>query len=164
MRKILSYFILVFLSVTMGCVTLFKPMAWLEGTWEMRKPNGTSRLEIWKQKDHRTLTGEGLKVSGNDTTLLESIQLYQEEKTNIIWYVPTVPDQNQAKPVPFKLVRNEKYSFTFENPDHDFPQRIVYHFIPTQTDGDFIMSTGDSLRIRVESMDGEGINFQFIRK
>src|SRR6185503_13529181 len=98
------------------------PFLWLNGTWEMHRPVGGSRLEIWSQKNDESITGRGLRIEGPDTTLLEQIVLTYRD--DYFWYIPTVPDQNNAMPIEFKLSKSENGNFTFENPEHDFPQRI----------------------------------------
>ena len=135
--------------------------SWLTGTWEMDKGK-TKRLEIWAKKDDATLHGSGLKLSGKDTILLERIELISRE--NQIFYIPTVPDQNNSLPVPFKLVQSENNSFVFENPEHDFPQRISYHFKPLTYTKPCVPMEGDTLLVRVESLNGNGISFDFYRK
>ena len=137
--------------------------SWLKGTWEMKKKNGTSRLEVWTKHDDNTLIGKGLKVSGSDTTELESIKLvFQDED---FWYVPTVPDQNNAMPVKFKLVSQEGFKYIFENPQHDFPQRIIYDYQPLSLSDVMICHPGDKMLVKVETMDGtNSIPFEFIRK
>ena len=127
----------------------------------MKNKNGSSRLEVWKEADKNTLKGTGLKVSGRDTILLESIELVFKDDT--YWYIPTVPDQNEAKPVPFKLAASDQFKVSFENPDHDFPQRITYHMKPMYLQP-YKAMPGDSLFVRVESLSGEGIDFNFLRK
>jgi len=122
----------------------------------------TKRLEIWVKIDDATLHGSGLKLSGTDSILLERIELVSRE--NQIFYIPTVPDQNNALPVPFKLVQSEGNKFIFENPEHDFPQRITYHFKPVTNTKPCVAVTGDSLLVRVESLDGNSISFDFYRK
>ena len=136
------------------------PFRWLEGSWEMKKANGNCRLEIWSSLNDHEMTGKGISVKGVDSTLLENIQLVF--KDNFYWYIPTVPDQNNAQPVSFKLVRSHGSNYTFENPDHDFPQRIVYHFKPV-TDLNR-PAVGDTLFVRVESLTGDGMDFHFLRK
>jgi hypothetical protein len=77
-----------------------------------------------------------------------------------VFYTPTVPDQNDAKPVPFRMVSYEGHVVVFENPDHDFPQRIVYRFVPRIADA----VDADSMYVSVSSLAGEGIDFAFRRK
>lgn len=138
------------------------PFYWLEGIWEMKKPNGSSRLEIWNSGDDGSITGKGLKVVKADTTVLEMIELaFRDDQ---YWYIPTVPDQNKAMPVPFKLVNTDGHKYTFENPDHDFPQRIMYQLKPLINTMEYMPSSGDTLFVRVESLEGKGIDYQFYRK
>ena len=136
--------------------------SWLTGTWEQKKPNGSSRFETWSKKDDHTLTGKGFKVMGKDTAILEAIELVY--KDDYIWYIPTVPDQNDALPVPFKLEHTEGYKYTFENLKHDFPQRIIYQLKPINHLPHFIASAGDTLFVRVEALNGKSIDYNFLRK
>ena len=155
-----------FIIISISCLhvsytTSHEKFLWLEGTWEMKKSNGSSRLEVWKRKDERTLTGEGLSVRGQTTVLLESIELAYRD--NEYWYTPTVSDQNNGLPVSFRLVMEGEHMYTFENPHHDFPQRIIYHLKPLNKEIPNKPLPGDTLMVRVESLDKQGIDFQFFR-
>ena len=137
--------------------------SWLIGTWEIKSTSGNSRLEVWSKYDDHSLIGKGLGVSGVDTTQLESIKLIFQNGE--YWYVPTVPDQNNAMPVKFKLVSQESTKYIFENPKHDYPQRIVYDFQPLSHPSAMICQKGDTLLVKVEKIDGtDAISFLFIRK
>jgi len=46
-----------------------------------------------------------------------------------IFYISIVEDQNKKRPISFKFTSELKNTFIFKNPDHDFPKRIVYEFI-----------------------------------
>ncbi len=120
---------------------------------------GGVRLESWKIDTWREMNGKGLKVVGQDTTLLEQLQIKLSKGR--FSYISTVPDQNEGKPVPFKMVSSDSMKFVFENLQHDFPQRIVYQFCPLK---EHEFSAGDTLKARVESANGEGIDFLFFRK
>lgn len=157
-----ALFIIPIFMLFTGCTPVIKPFLWLTGTWEMANPDGSHRLEIWKKERRKVLTGKGLHVTGSDTLLLESIVLHQYDSD--FWYVPTVPDQNKGAEIPFKLISRNDFKFIFENPDHDFPQRIVYHFKPIRWNQGYVSSPGDTLFARVESMEGKGINYLFLRK
>lgn len=122
----------------------------------MERSKGGERWETWRKENRRLLTGQGVKIAGQDTTILEHLELTFKDKD--VWYIPTVPDQNEAKPVPFKLVYHGDKDLRFENGEHDFPQRIVYRYQPSERDGD-----ADSLKVRVESLDGKGIDYRFRR-
>jgi hypothetical protein len=128
----------------------------------MAGKDGGSRLETWTKTDRRILTGRGMAVSYNDTTLLESISLYGDHHS--IWYTPVVTDQNNQQPVAFKLVSSKKHKYVFENPGHDFPQRITYHFKPLDRTTTLKASIGDTLDVGATSLTGDGIHFLFTRK
>jgi len=96
------------------------------GTWVMKTKNGTL-CEKWKKVNNNLLSSQSYKTTGSDTTLMETVQL--SRNGNDIYYTPTVPDQNAAKPVSFKLVESKNDEFIFSNPEHDFPQRIVYQLV-----------------------------------
>lgn len=136
--------------------------AWLEGTWEMTKPNGSSTLEVWNRHNSKTYSGQGLIVNQGDTTLLESLLLHYDHPDT--WYVPTVLNQNNGLPVRFKMVSATAHKYVFENAEHDFPQRIVYHYKPIDMLHSATVSKGDTLAVAVTSLTGEGIHFNFKRK
>lgn len=151
-----------FVFILSGCSPDIGAFLWLTGTWEMAKPNGNSRLETWEKENRKALTGKGISVANGDSTVLETITLYFDHRQT--WYVPVVSDQNKGQPIPFKLVSDTAGQFVFENPSHDFPQRIVYHFKPLDRLPLPAKNHGDSLLVDVTSLTGEGIQFQFYRK
>lgn len=162
MRIITRYFLIIIIGfLTINFITIHHPFRWLEGIWEMKLTGGVSRLEIWTEKDDNTLTAHGIKVSGKDSVILETIELAY--RNDHYWYIPTVPDQNEAFPVPFRLVKEEGMKLTFENPQHDFPQRIIYHLKPQTNTVPYTPAPGDTLFVRVEALNADGIDFKFIR-
>jgi hypothetical protein len=135
---------------------------WLLGTWIVQSPNGVQRVETWSETNETLFTGRGIRVSAEkDSTLLETLELKYAGGT--YWYIPTVRDQNNAMPVPFSLTFAKGHQFIFENPEHDFPQRIIYHFRPIQPSAVFLPTKGDTLYVRVETLNGSGIDFTFLR-
>lgn len=96
------------------------------GTWVMHSKVATT-CEEWKVRSADLLSSRSYRIKGKDTTQLETVELSQ--KGNEVYYTSTVPDQNHAKPVAFKLIDAGNNQFTFSNPAHDFPQRIVYRFV-----------------------------------
>lgn len=152
--------ILLFTFFAIGPVDLF---SLLSGTWSMTKSDGSRRLEVWHYVNDTTMAGLGLKVKGQDTFLLENLQLIN--KTSGYWYIPTVPDQNSGQPVPFELTSSDRHVYVFENIQHDFPQRIQYHFKPVRPCPDpWHRCAGDTLDVRVEDIQGKGISFRFFRQ
>ena len=151
-----------FLLLFSACTPRIAAFKWLEGDWEMPRRKGGVLVESWKIKDSKTMRGGSMRIVEKDTTLQESIRLFYKDKQ--FWYVSTVPDQNEGKPIAFKMVRAEAGKYVFENPKHDFPQRIIYRFCPPARDPAFKISQGDTLRARVESLDGKGMDFTYLRK
>ena len=83
----------------------------------------TCALPISKENDS-TFNGNSYFINTKDTVHFESIKLTQ--KTEELIYVATVVGQNDDKAVDFKLTSDADNTFTFENPTHDYPQKITY--------------------------------------
>ena len=126
-------------------------MSWIVGTWE-RQSTKAITYESWRRLSDRTYEGESYRVSrdNRDTVFAESMLLVEMGRE--MFYIPKV-DEN-AYPVPFRLTVLEDGKAVFENPEHDFPQRITYSRNP---DG--------SLSVSVETIDREKrIEFNFTRR
>ncbi len=98
-------------------------MNWLVGQWENKMPEGLL-VENWKKENDSTFSGSSYFINAKDTVHSESIRLTQKEEELI--YTATVTGQNDDQPVDFKLTSDTENSFTFENPAHDYPQKITY--------------------------------------
>ena len=101
---------------------------WLLGNWEYSDSIG-KLTENWKMEDDSTFVGNSYFVLDNkkDTIHTESMQL-QEAKEHLI-YLATVKGQNNEDSVPFQLTINEDSLLVFENPKHDYPQKIQYELL-----------------------------------
>ncbi|MBX2965286.1 MAG: hypothetical protein KF845_04010 [Cyclobacteriaceae bacterium] len=97
--------------------------SWLIGTWESKTSRG-SLYETWSKVNDSEFYGKSYMLREKDTVVFESIQLVQKQEG--LFYMPTVRNQNDGQAVTFKskLVTDDK--LVFENPEHDFPQRIAY--------------------------------------
>ena len=82
-------------------------LQWILGEWQMESPDGVF-VEKWQKE---TLFSEKLRL---------------EQRGNELWYIPTIASQNNGQPVLFKEKTIADNSVIFENPEHDFPQRIIY--------------------------------------
>lgn len=98
----------------------------LEGTWEMPF-EGTSVFERWEKVNDTLMRGWSYEISDGDSVLTETIQIIATDSGT--FYVPVVTEQNEGAPVFFKLTSRESDGWVFENPEHDFPTRIEYHFL-----------------------------------
>ena len=48
------------------------------------------------------------------------------ESDGKVTYTPTVQGQNDNMPVTFTMTSKTDDAMTFENPEHDYPKKIVY--------------------------------------
>ena len=103
----------------------FKELHRLEGIWIMKKGNAAIG-EAWVKVNDTLLRGSGFYLKGTDTMVTERVVLKKMNKE--IMYTSTVTGQNNQQPVEFKLTSALNSVFVFENPEHDFPKRIVYEF------------------------------------
>ncbi len=109
---------------------VFKKLYSLEGTWKMNTKRGAI-CEEWKRIDKNYLQNRGYMIKGKDTLVTERVTLTNTRSG--IFYTSTVEDQNNKKPIAFKMTQAEDNKFVFENPEHDFPKRIVYRFVTTDS-------------------------------
>ncbi|MEO5570489.1 MAG: DUF6265 family protein [Bacteroidia bacterium] len=99
-----------------------------EGTWKMKDESGATMFEEWHKVSDSLYTGENYSVSKDKKQVFETFQLkYVDGK---LCYAPTVKNQNEGKEILFTLkeISDDGKRFVFENLQHDFPQRIIYHF------------------------------------
>ncbi|MES2704684.1 MAG: DUF6265 family protein [Bacteroidota bacterium] len=98
-------------------------LRWLVGNWQSKTPDGIA-FENWTALDDSTFTAVSGFIKGKDTMVSETISL--EQRGGELTYIPTVKDQNEGKPVPFKMAAVGGDSVVFADPGHDFPDKITY--------------------------------------
>ena len=109
----------------------FKKLSGLVGAWQMNTKRGVIGEE-WKSISENQLQSRGYFISnGTDTVVNERVTL--EKKGDGIYYTSTVANQNGGQSVAFKLTAVENKSYIFENPQHDFPKRIVYELVSSDS-------------------------------
>lgn len=125
--------------------------AWLEGEWQ-RVSRGSAVVESWRRVSETTMEGTAIRRSSGRSKVTEYLRL--ERMGDEIFY--TAKPIENLLPTPFELIEWSPERFVFENPHHDFPQRIIY------------ARRGDTgLVVRIEgATDGEerGIDFVFHRR
>ena len=99
---------------------------WLLGNWKMKTKRG-ALVESWKKMSDSSFNGESYMVKNRDTIPLEKIELLC--RNTAYYYIPIVNAQNDQQPVEFKISSFSHNNFIAENPEHDFPKRIVYTLI-----------------------------------
>lgn len=129
-----KYIILTVLTIASICsisckkskYTELEKAKWILGKWENVTPQGTL-TETWERKNDSTFTGISYFMKDKDTIFSERISL--EQTDDQLSYIPTVSEQNSGKPVTFVMISISDKQFIFENPKHDFPQKITYNLI-----------------------------------
>lgn len=124
-------------------------LAWLGGCWNNERGN-RSVEEVWLKPKGGMMLGLGRTLKDGQAIEFEFMRIHEEKGE--IFYTAKPSGQPEAS---FKLISNKNGEVVFENPQHDFPQRVIYR---KQTDG--------SLIARIEGeMNGKkrGIDFPFKR-
>lgn len=96
---------------------------WLIGNWENKSPDGVI-TESWTRLNDSSFTASSYFIKGKDTLHFETIVLAQKGET--LTYFATVKGQNDDKPVAFPSTAESDKQLVFENPKHDYPQKITY--------------------------------------
>lgn len=112
-------------------------VAWLVGTWEDAGPDETMHEEWWREGG--TLLGSAESVSAGTPTFSEDMRI--EPRDGSLVLVVRVGDD---EPVTFTATRVKRHEITFENPNHDYPQRIFYQ-----------LASKDSLFARIDGATDE---------
>jgi hypothetical protein len=98
-------------------------LSWLAGKWNRTNAKtGRSGYEVWKKISKTEWIGKGVTMKGTDTLFVEKLKLISREGN--IYYVADVP-QNKSE-VLFKFAELSEHGFVCENPQHDFPKKMVY--------------------------------------
>jgi hypothetical protein len=95
-------------------------LSWIAGTW-----NGVQgKVEMeehWLPAKGNMMLGLHRDVVGQRTVMFEYLRIEATPDAITYWASP------KGRPAtPFKLKESRENHVVFENPDHDFPQRIIY--------------------------------------
>lgn len=97
--------------------------SWLIGTWTSSFTEN-AYLEIWQKANDSAYYGHCFKIVNNEIAM-EDVMGLKEVNGKLI-YSARVPDQNGGEIVKFNLTSQTDNQIVFENPNHDFPTKIVY--------------------------------------
>lgn len=100
-----------------------RALAFISGCWEINDP-ARKRLvtEQWMSPVGNAMMGMSRTVRNDRMGAFEYLRIVEDESG--INYI-SKPSQNKEETA-FKLVKWAANEATFENPAHDFPQRIIY--------------------------------------
>jgi hypothetical protein len=96
-------------------------LGWIAGCWAM-DDGKESTQENWMKPAGQSMIGMSRTVSGGKTVFTEYLQI--REMNGQLAYIVSLG--LNAKPTLFKLIKSSESEVVFENPEHDFPQRIIY--------------------------------------
>lgn len=91
----------------------------LDGEWQSHK--GVKFNENWRYVDENLFEGEGFSLNGVDTVFFELLRIVREGGS--IYYKVGLGEQRRGN---FILTEASKTSWTFVNPENDFPSIIIY--------------------------------------
>jgi hypothetical protein len=109
-------------------------LGWMSGCWKQDRGKGRYAIEQWT-KPAGMILGTSRSYRDGKMTSYEFLRII--EKDGDIFFVAIPSGQKEAA---FKLTSLNEGAAVFENPEHDFPQKIAY-----RKDGT------DGLRARVEA-------------
>jgi hypothetical protein len=96
-------------------------LEWISGCWVL--DDGKERTEeTWMKPAGKSMLGMSRTVAGGKAVFTEHIEI--REANGQISYIVALG--MGAKPTVFKLIKSSDSEVVFENPEHDFPQRIIY--------------------------------------
>lgn len=103
--------------------TKLEKASWLIGNWG-NNANGAAMTENWVQLNDSVFSGESYVVVNKDTVFAETVKL--DEASGKMAYTVSVPGQNKELPVRFEMSSLNDKQMVFENPAHDYPNKITY--------------------------------------
>ena len=114
-------------------------LAWMSGRWE--SVNGRNWTEeVWSTPRGGAMLGFSRSVREDVGRDFEFLRLAAGPDGTPTYFA----QPGGGAPVAFRLVAHDRASATFENPNHDYPQRIIYR------------RYGRSMTATISSIDGSG--------
>ena len=129
---------LVVIGTTVGATPpALSDLAWMAGSWSGIE-NGVEMEELWQTPKGTSMLGLHRDTAKGRTVSFEFLRIEATAEAIIYWGSP------EGRPAtPFRLIELKGKRVVFENPEHDFPQRIIYWL---DNDG--------SLRAKIEGTQG----------
>jgi len=106
-------------STAAGAATL-DDLSWMTGHWRS-EADGTASEELWMAPEGGLMLGVHRDTRPGKSSWFEFLRI--EERNGEIAFVA---QPGGKTPTPFPLKEIDGTRVTFENLDHDFPQRVIY--------------------------------------
>jgi Domain of unknown function (DUF6265) len=97
-------------------------LGWMAGDWQTASTGRAVSEEHWTRPAGGSMIGISRTLVGDRTASFEFLRL--EERGDSIYYVAS--PKGRCPATDFKLTRLSGQEAVFENPQHDFPKRIIY--------------------------------------
>lgn len=107
-------------------------MVWLSGVWMSRSEDGRWSDEYWTLPKDGIMLGAGYSGRDGKVQFFEHMRIATDRGGRVNLFAL----ENGGPAVVFPLVRQAEGLAVFENPRHDYPQRITY-----QLQGDGMVAT-----------------------
>lgn len=120
-KIILTIFMLSFSSFAQNRMDAF---GFLEGKWKLDNDKFTL-IEEWTIKSDTVFQGVSYIVNEGEIEIAERLHLMKLND-----HIVYIAQPGRNLPTLFTLISGENNRFIFENKEHDFPQRIIYHLVP----------------------------------
>ena len=124
MKLITTGIFLLLLSTTLFAQDFkIENLGWISGCWQSEnKEKNSSVTEFWTPVAGQSMFGVSRTIRGGKTADYEYLRIVQDDKG--IFYIAK-PRANPEE-TSFKLTKLSRTEAIFENPTHDFPQKIIY--------------------------------------
>lgn len=97
-------------------------VSWIAGDWQTA-PGGRRQIEEhWTKAAGGSMMGVSRTVAGDKTVEFEYLRI--EQRAGGVYYV--AHPKARCPGTDFKLTKASATEAVFENPQHDFPKRIIY--------------------------------------
>ncbi len=150
-RRVVSVLtILYFVLVAAGCTWYVPPEAdpqlkkldWLVGDWStsLKQPDSATE-EHWMAPKTSNMFGVGRTLRNGREESIEYLRIAAEPSGLVYYAAPA----GRLPATPFRAVETGLRHVVFENPEHDYPQRIIYE-----------LQFGSTIKVRIEGeVDGQ---------
>ena len=101
---------------------------WLAGCWESNQ-SGRVSMERWTKPLGKMMLSTSQMVKNGKTLSFEFLRIVEDDTG--LYYI-SKPSENKEE-TSFKLIKFASTEVVFENPEHDFPQRIIYRLEPDKS-------------------------------
>ena len=126
-------------------------LGWMSGRWQTEGPDSVPRTdEAWSEPRSGIMLGYSRTGGADRLREFEFLRIQSGEDGVPVYYA----QPGGGPPVGFRLVAHDATGVTFENPRHDYPQRIRYE-----------ISHGETMLATISKLDGSNpMRWQYRRQ